>query len=139
MPERALEDRFFDDAAKAVVLRGLVEDDDLLGPYADHHLVPLLEPLPGEALDQHALGGPHHDAGGAGLDHGSFEDVRRADELENETARRVVVDVGRASKLLDRALIDDGDPVGQRQRFLLVVGDVDEGDADVALDARPAD
>ena len=40
---------------------------------------------------------------------------------------------GRA-QLLDPALVEHGQAVAHGQRLLLVVGDVDEGDADLALD-----
>ena len=45
-----------------------------------------------------------------------------------------LVDLLGAGDLLDPAAVHDRDPVGHRQRLLLVVGDVDEGDPDLALD-----
>ena len=45
-----------------------------------------------------------------------------------------LVDLDRDRDLLDDAAVHDRDPVGHRQRLLLVVGDVDEGDADLLLD-----
>ena len=38
-----------------------------------------------------------------------------------------------------RPRVEDGQAVAHRQRLLLVVGDVDEGDADLALDALELD
>ena len=45
----------------------------------------------------------------------------------------------RAADLDDLALVEDGDAVGERQRLLLVVGDEDGGDADLALDLLQLD
>ena len=56
------------------------------------------------------------------------------DERGHEGGRREVVDLGRRADLLDPALAHDHDPVGQRERLLLVVGDVDRGDPELALD-----
>ena len=58
------------------------------------------------------------------------------DERRHERRRREVVDLERRADLLDPALAHDHDPVGQRERLLLVVGDVDGGDPELALD-RP--
>ena len=61
------------------------------------------------------------------------EDVRRAEEARDVGRRRHRVDLRRRADLLDPALGEHGDPVAHRQRFLLVVRDVDERDADLAL------
>ena len=50
-----------------------------------------------------------------------------------------VVDLLGIADLLDPAAVHDRDPVGHRQRLLLVVGDVDEGDPDLALDPLQLD
>ena len=47
----------------------------------------------------------------------------------------LVVDLGRGADLVDPTLGHDRDAVRHRQGLLLVVGDEDEGDADLALDA----
>ena len=52
---------------------------------------------------------------------------------------RLLVELHRRAHLLDPALVEDGDPVAHRQRLVLVVGDVDEGDADLALDRLQLD
>ena len=44
-----------------------------------------------------------------------------------------LVDLTRRADLHDAAVIEDGDAVAHRQRLALIVGDVDEGDADLAL------
>src|ERR1019366_7859461 len=51
-----------------------------------------------------------------------------ADEVGDEPAGRMAVDVLRASALYDVAGIEHRDLVGQRQRLGLVVGDIDRGD-----------
>ena len=58
------------------------------------------------------------------------------DEAGDELGRGCVVDARRAADLLDPALAHDDDPVGQRQRLLLVVGHVHGRDAELLLD-RP--
>ena len=45
-----------------------------------------------------------------------------------------LVELDRGGDLLDPALVEHRDPVAHRERLLLVVGDEDERDADVALD-----
>ena len=67
----------------------------------------------------------------------AVDQVGAAHEPRDERARRPLVDVLRGAHLLDPALVHDGDAVGHGQRFLLVVGDEDGGDARLALD--PAD
>src|SRR5262245_22822804 len=57
----------------------------------------------------------------------------RADEAGDERGRRPLVDVDRAADLLGAAGIHDDQPVAQRHRLDLVVGDVDAGGADVAM------
>ena len=65
--------------------------------------------------------------------------VGNADEAGDEGGGRAVVDLLRLRHLLDPAAVHHRDPVAHRQRLLLVVGDVDEGDADVALDPLQLD
>ncbi|MCB1550096.1 MAG: hypothetical protein KDJ41_20020, partial [Hyphomicrobiaceae bacterium] len=58
-----------------------------------------------------------------------------ADERVHEEALGPVVDFGRRASLLDVAAIHDDDPVGERLRLFLIVGDDDRGDAEGALQA----
>ena len=51
------------------------------------------------------------------------------------TVAGLVVDLLGRADLLDPALVHDRDPVAHRERLFLVVGHVDERDADLALDA----
>ena len=53
--------------------------------------------------------------------------------------RRTLVDLGGAPDLLDPPGVEHRDPVGHRERFLLVVGHEDERDPDLALDALELD
>ena len=56
-------------------------------------------------------------------------------KLATNTVDGPVVDLGRGADLVDVARVHDRDAVTHRQRFLLVVGHVDERDPDLALDA----
>src|SRR4029077_15602716 len=65
--------------------------------------------------------------------------VRDADESGDEGADRVLVDFGGAGDLLDASLVEDGDAVAHGERLALIVGHIDEGDADLALDVLQFD
>src|SRR5262249_62001591 len=69
----------------------------------------------------------------------AIDDVRRSDEARDELARGAVVPLGRPADLLDPALVEDRDPVAHGQRFLLIVRDVDERHAEVALERLEKD
>ena len=68
-----------------------------------------------------------------------LEEVRLADEVRDEPRRRPVVDLARRADLLDPPVVHDGDAGRHRHRLLLVVRDVDERRADVAVDLRELD
>src|SRR5437899_1195498 len=74
--------------------------------------------------------GPDSEALAAALDY-----VRDTHEAGDEGARRPLVDLGRGADLLDPALVEDGEAVAHRQRLVLVVRDVDEGDPKILLQA----
>ena len=59
----------------------------------------------------------------------AVDQVERPDERRHERRRREVVDLDRRADLLDPALAHDDDAIRQRERLLLVVGDVDRRDA----------
>ena len=61
------------------------------------------------------------------------EHIHHADEIGDEAGSGPAVDFERCARLLDRAMIHHGDPVGQGQRLLLVVGNHDGGDTEPAL------
>ncbi len=58
-----------------------------------------------------------------------------ADELGGKTVTRAAVDLARGADLADVATGEDGEAVGKREGFLLVVGDVDGGEAGGFADA----
>ncbi len=81
---------------------------------------------------------------------GWLEPVRRSAsapsirlEMPTKPATKAVcgrfVELGRRGHLLDAAVVEHGDAVAHRERLALVVGDVDEGDADPALDRLQLD
>src|SRR5262249_50756093 len=95
--------------------------DLVLAMQARQELLAGIEPDPGR-LALHA-----HDA--------AADEFGSADEIGAEAAARALIDrLGRAA-LLDAPAIHHRHPVGHGERLLLVVGDVDEGDPDPALDA----
>jgi hypothetical protein len=63
------------------------------------------------------------------------QEVHVPDEVGHERRQRPVVDRARLVELLDHAVGHDRDPVGHGQRLTLVMGDVDEGDPHLVLDA----
>ena len=65
---------------------------------------------------------------------GAVEHVGGADEIGDEAVGGVLVDVAGVADLFDASVVEDGQPVAQGQRLVLVVGDDDERDADLALD-----
>ena len=67
------------------------------------------------------------------------QQVRGPDETGDEPRRRALIDVGRCADLLDLAVVEDRQAVAHRERLLLVVGHVDEGDADLLLDRLQLD
>ena len=68
---------------------------------------------------------------------GRGQPVHRADELGDERGRRALVQLVGAGDLLQPPGAHHADPVGDRQRLGLVVGDEHGGDAELELD--PAD
>ena len=69
----------------------------------------------------------------------AVEHVGGADEVGDEPVGRVLVDVAGPADLFDAAVVEHGEPVAQRERLVLVVGDDDEGDADLALNGLELD
>ena len=60
-------------------------------------------------------------------------EIHHADEVGDEAVGRVLVDFVRRVALQQPAVLQHRHAVGHDQRFLLVVGDDDEGDADLVL------
>ena len=94
----------------------------------DAHGTHVMGTMVGDDQDPHLLG-TDREALPIALD-----DVRHAHETGDELVRRVLVDLGGRADLLDAPVREDGQAVAHRKRLLLVVGNVNEGDADLALD-----
>ena len=73
------------------------------------------------------------------VEHARAHEIRDAEEVGDECRLRALVDVARRAELLDPAARHHREPVRHRQRLLLVVRDVEEGDADLALDRLELD
>src|SRR6188472_2962661 len=69
----------------------------------------------------------------------ALDHIRDTHEAGDELALGVLVDLGRRADLLDPSLAEDGEPVGHRERLLLIVRDVDEREPDLALDRLELD
>lgn len=65
----------------------------------------------------------------------SPEDVGLAEEFGDEEGGGAFVEVFRAADLFDPSLVEDRDSIGEGQCLLLVVGDEDEGHAQLAVHA----
>ena len=65
--------------------------------------------------------------------HPALQQVRLSDELRGEAGGGVIVDLLGSAHLLKAAATHHGDAVGHVQGLLLIVGDVDEGDAQALL------
>ena len=117
----ALEDHGGHDATDGTVLR--LRDLDILRTNDGGDVRALRD-----IIDAHEL--TTAETGGQLAGHDATEDVTLSDEVGDEGVLRLVVDVLRGTDLLDLALTHDDDLVGHGERLLLVVGDVDEGDAE---------
>ena len=82
----------------------------------------------------HAVEDPAEELDLVILEHHAVQDIGFADEVRHEGVLRLVVDVLGSADLLDPALVHDHHGIGHGEGLLLVVGDVDEGDAGGALD-----
>ena len=67
------------------------------------------------------------------------EEVGGPDESGDECRRGGLVQLSRRGDLFDAPLVEHRDAVAHREGFLLVVGDEEERDADVALDLLELD
>ena len=71
--------------------------------------------------------------------HDAGQDVGFADEVGHERIDRLIIDICRRADLLDVTTVHDHDGVRHGQRLLLVMGDVNKGDAGGLLDALELD
>ena len=123
----ALEDQMGADAGQGALLR--LHQVNVLR--ADHHVH---RPVVAEAF-VHAGEFRPEDLHQLVPDHGAGDDVALPDEIGHKGILRLIVDLLRRAHLLDVALVHNHDGVRHGQGLLLVVGDVDEGDAQLIFQA----
>ena len=116
--------------------RFLVLDSQLFRPYGKKHILAVLVgAIARRGIDLAERSCIHRCALAVDLLHLGIEEVHIADEAGDETAARVFVEPPRAVELGQAAAVEQGDAVGHDQGLFLVVGDDDEGDADLVLQA----
>src|SRR5262245_6912778 len=64
----------------------------------------------------------------------ALDQIGVADEVGDEAAGRLPIEVGRRPLLRDRRVVHDDDLIGHRQSFLLVVSDVHDAEAELLLE-----
>ena len=69
------------------------------------------------------------------MEHNAWNNVALTDEIRYEGIFRLVVDLLRGTHLLDITLVHDNNGIGHGQRFLLIMGDIDKGDAKLIFQA----
>ena len=124
-----------DDAHQRPGLAAGGREVDLLGAHEQRHRLARQQstagradpPAAGQFELEHAVR-----AGRAG--HGGLQHVRLAHEVGDVAARRPVVDLLGGAYRRDTAPLHHGHAIGHRQRFLLVVRDVEEGHPETLLD-----
>src|SRR3989442_11164158 len=121
------------ESVPSVLRRALSDDGELLGPERQED--PLAVPTDVRS-DPQPLALPIHDAL-PGRDHPARQEIRDADEVGDEVGAGPRVDLLWAPDLLDPADPHHRDAVGDRERLLLIVGDVEGRDPEALLD--PAD
>jgi hypothetical protein len=118
---------------RRVAVQGIGEAQPL-GPRRQRYLGAAGGPGGAEGSDQHALTLGHHDVVLQTAHHGRQE-IGFSDEARHEAVAGAVVEILGHADLRHLAVVHDGDAVGHGQRFLLVVRDVDEGYAEVGVQA----
>src|SRR3990172_5278235 len=113
-------------------------DPQLFGPNADAYGGAAIDGV-ARGAQHRAVGDSHRNERVVPSDHGSAEQVADAQEAGHELGARTLVQLLRRAELLDPTCPHDRDPVGHGHRLFLVVGDVDEGDADLGLDPLQLD
>ena len=98
------------------------------------HEHPLAAAEPSRRIDRQARAAVV-DLAARAVDDRRLEPVHRPDELRHERGRGRAVHLGRRADLLDPAAVHHGDAIGDRERLLLVVRDVDRRDPELELDA----
>ena len=97
------------------------------------HLLANLEPL--AACGEHSGRGFHPQQVPLHRLHRAVENVGLPDESGYKAGLRVVIDLHGHVQLFDHTAIHDGNAVGHGEGLLLVMGDIDEGDAQLFLKA----
>ncbi len=69
----------------------------------------------------------------------AFEHVGGPYELGDRAAARRLIDFRRCAELQQATVLQDGNPVAHGHRLFLVMGDVDEGHAELAMHALELD
>ncbi len=70
-----------------------------------------------------------------GIDDDAGQEIGGPDEIGDERAGRLAIDLGGRADLLDHALVHHDDPIGHRQRLFLIVRDHDRRDAEALVQA----
>ncbi len=115
-----------------------VADQHLLGADADPPALAVGVRAAGRDRDPDAVHVDGDQVGVAAHD-AALDQVGLAEEVGHERRARVLVELRGSAQLLDQPAVHHRDGVGHRHGLLLVVGDVDEGQADLGLDALELD
>ena len=119
-----------DAAADAAAVR---HDRQALRPHAQQ---PPVAGLPGAAHRQAQAPEVHDHAFGVAADHDHRQQHAASDKARDHLARGLGIERARRRRLLDAPGVHHRNTISQRQGFGLVVGDVDEGRADLLVEAR---
>ena len=111
---------------------GATSDAHRLGPH-DRGRRASAQPRHAGRIPLADASGGHPVRPGAGLHHVDGKLIGAADEVGHELGLRTGIDVAWLADLLDLTFAEHGDAIGHRERLLLIVRDVDEGDADLTL------
>ena len=119
-----------------VSLRPRLGELHVLGTHRENDAVGAAQIVVGQDLDFAELGAHAEMPGlGAAPEDRAVQKIRRSDEVGDELGARPLVDFARRADLLDMALVHHRDRVRERERLALVVGHVDRGDPELALQA----
>ena len=66
--------------------------------------------------------------------HDTVQNIGLSDKVGDKRVCRLVIDIFRCPDLLDLPVIHDDNRIGHRQRFFLIMGDINESDPDFLLD-----
>src|SRR6185295_14834148 len=125
-------DRRFD-FSNQTLMRRLGREADLLRSNKQTHPCRLLEPSASD-VDRRVANANRGITVAHAFDD-AFNDVRHADKPGDEFGQRPLIDFLRATRLLDPAGVHNDNPIAHRQRFFLIVSDVDETDPKSPLQA----